>query len=262
VAYNRILGEIAMIPLVSVVIPLYNYEKYIAGCVQSVLNQDYPNFEIIIVDDCSTDNSYKIAKKFSSHNVFTKKLGKNRGYSKVKNAGIVRSKGKYITILDADDMYTIDSISSRMEVLLKSDADFIHADAIAIYGDKTLGQCYKIKDPKMLHFPTPYEIHAQTVIVKRDLYKKFGLYDEKLRSRSDREMWWRFFGKSKDDDIKIAKEYIAHPVAYYRYHDKSMTMMRQRDRKYDRKVRKLAEKVYEDRKDNGITKDNTVFLED
>lgn len=250
-----------MTPLVSVIIPLYNYENYIKDCVQSVLNQDYPNFEIIIIDDCSTDDSYKIAKKFLSHNVFTKKLNKNRGYSKVKNAGIIRSKGEYITILDADDMYTRDSISSRMEILLKSNADFIHADAIEIHGNKTLDQCYKIKKPKILHFSTPYEIHAQTVMVKRDLYKKFGMYDERLRSRSDREMWWRFFGKSIGDRTEVIREYVDHPVAYYRYHDKSMMMMRQKNKRYDRKIRELAEKIYEDKKLNGMTENNTIFLE-
>jgi hypothetical protein len=159
-------------------------------------------------------------------------------------------------------MFTKDSISSRMDILLKEDIDFIHANAIAIHGDTSLEESYNIQDPDILRFPSPYSIHAQTVIVKRDLYKKFGLYDERLKSRSDREMWWRFFGKSKEDDIKVKRYFLDQPVAYYRYHEKSMTMKRQKNKKYDKKVRQLAETVFEDRDKNGITKDNTIFLED
>ena len=251
-----------MEPLVSVIIPLYNYEKYIASCIESILNQDYCDIEIIIIDDCSTDNSYKIAKKFRSSNVFTKKFSKNHGYSKAKNAGIIRSKGEYISILDADDMYTKDSISVRVKVMLENDSEFVHADSIPIYGDKTLEQCYKIKNPEVLQSPSKYEIHAQTVMVKRNLYQKFGLYDERLRSRSDREMWWRFFGQSEKDKSSVLRSYVNHPVVYYRHHNSSMTLMRQRNKKYDKKVRKLTEVVYNDRKINGITKDNTIFLED
>jgi len=251
-----------MKPLVSIVVPLYNYDKYIADCIESIIQSDYPNKEIIVIDDFSTDNSYKIAKKFKSEGIFVKRFNRNKGYSVVKNSGIKRSRGDYISILDADDLYTKDSISVRVEMLLENDVDFIHADALAINGDISLKQCYKTNDFKVLHFPTPYEIHAQTVMVKRSLYEKFGLYDERLRSRSDREMWWRFFGQSEKDEDKVKRAYVDYPVAYYRYHDKSMTMMRQRNRKYDKEVRKLAESIYKDKNKNGINKSNTIFLND
>ncbi|MFW6130614.1 MAG: glycosyltransferase family 2 protein, partial [Atribacterota bacterium] len=90
--------------LVSVIVPLFNYEKYISDCIVSIKNQDYTNYELIICDDCSTDNSFKIAKKFESKKIKVMRLSKNSGYSVAKNEAIIASRGGLITCLDADDM--------------------------------------------------------------------------------------------------------------------------------------------------------------
>ena len=262
-----------MNPLVSFIIPLYNYKKYIGYCIQSLLNQTYDNLEIIVVDDCSTDSSVEKAKKFKDHRIQVVELTKNGGYSAAKNHGIIRSRGELICILDADDMLTKKSVAKRVEKIEQSEVDFLHADAIAIYGNMSLDDCYRINISKLpmfsekLHrkrenslerFSTPYHMHAQTVMVRRNVYNKFGLYDESLRSRSDREMWWRFFGQKDGDKEHISRCFLEYPVVYYRYHDKSMTTKRNKNRKYDKEVRRLSEEAYNTRKD-GITKENTRF---
>ncbi|HUS49028.1 MAG TPA: glycosyltransferase [Candidatus Paceibacterota bacterium] len=249
-------------PLVSVIVTLYNYENFISYCIKSILNQNYPNFEIIVVDDASSDNSYEIAKKYESKNVKVVKFKKNMGYSAAKNEGIRLSRGEYIVMLDADDMLTKKSISTRMKAMVDNDVDFIHANAIVVSGEMSLKSCYRIRDPKLECFSTPYHIHAQTVLLKKQIYRDFGLYDEKLRSRSDREMWWRLFGQSEEDEVKVKRIYIDKSVVYYRYHRKMMTRFRQKNREYDRKIRALSEEVYQVRKKMGITKENTLFLED
>ncbi len=104
-------------------------------------------------------------------------------------------------------------------------------------------------------------IHAQTVLMHRNVYKEFGLYDENLRSRSDREMWWRLFGKDKSEKAKINYYHLEKFVAYYRYHRFSMWRKRKRKKEYDKYVIKQSEKAYEMRKKEGITKENTRFLE-
>lgn len=261
------------VPLVSVVVPLYNYQKYITYCIKSILKQDYDNFEIIIVDDCSNDNSYSMAKRFKASNIRVIRLKKNYGYSKAKNEGIIASKGELITILDADDMMTKKSISRRVKALLDNKVEFVHANAIAIYDDTSLGKAYSFKKlvmynkenrakkkPALLGFPTAYEIHAQTVLVVRELYEKFGLYDERLRSSSDREMWWRFFGRSEKDKTKVKRIHIEDAVAYYRYHKKSMTRYRVKHKTYDKKVRELGVQFYNIRKKQGINNSNTRML--
>lgn len=249
-------------PLVSVIVPLYNYEKYIGYCLQSILNQDYSNIEIIVVDDASTDRSCKVIKKYESDNVKIIRFKKNRGYSSAKNEGIVNSKGEHLVILDADDMLTKKSISNRMKALLKNDADFVHANAIVVNGDISLKNCYEINNFKLECFSTPYHIHAQTVLLKKQIHRDFGMYDEKLRSRSDREMWWRLFGRSKNDEMKVKRFYLNKAVVYYRYHRQMMTRFRQKNRDYDRRIRSLTEEIYQTRKKMGITKKNTLFLED
>jgi glycosyltransferase involved in cell wall biosynthesis len=89
----------------SVIIPLYNKENYIEKTIQSVINQTNNDFEIIIVDDCSTDLSYEIAKKFVSHKIDIIKHPINKGLSASRNTGILNSRGNYITFLDADDFW-------------------------------------------------------------------------------------------------------------------------------------------------------------
>jgi teichuronic acid biosynthesis glycosyltransferase TuaG len=250
-------------PLVSVIVPLYNYRKYIGYCVKSILNQTYKNFELIVVDDCSTDDSYKTVKKFEKEDSRVKviKLDKNYGYSTAKNKGIVRSKGEYIVTLDADDMMTKKSLEVRLEVALKHKIDFVFADAYFVKGHISLKECYKTNKHRIHKSLDLYNIHAQSVLLKREVHIKYGLYDENLRSRSDREMWWRLFGKSSNDKKLVTSYYINKPVAYYRYHRYSMWRKRKRKKELDNFIIKESEKSYNIKKIQGITNKNTIFLE-
>lgn len=250
------------IPVISVVVPLYNYRKYIGYCIQSILKQTYKDFELIVVDDCSTDESYKVAKKFKEDKrVKVIKLDKNYGYSKAKNEGIVISKGKYIVTLDADDMMTKDSLEIRLKAIEKRGVDFVYADAYFVKNKITLKDCYASNKHKINKSIDLYNIHAQSVMINRSVHVKYGLYDESLRSRSDREMWWRLFGKCEDDEKRVTSFHVKKPVAYYRYHRYSMWRKRKRNPDLDRQVIKKSEKAYMERKKNGITKENTRFLE-
>ena len=252
-----------MDPLISIIVPLYNYKKYIKDCIESILNQTYEEFELIVVDDCSIDGSYESAKKFVKKDKRIKviKLNKNCGYSKAKNEGIILSRGKYITTLDADDMMTKNSLNIRIRSMLNHNVQFVYANAIKIIGHTTLKQCYKIKNPVSDRSFGLYNIHAQTIMLDREIFKKYGLFDENLRSRSDREMWWRFFGKSEKDEIKISNYYLNKFVAYYRHHRYSMWRKRKRNPKYDKYIIKMSEKAYKIRRKEGATRENTRFLE-
>jgi glycosyltransferase involved in cell wall biosynthesis len=103
-------------PLVSIIIPLYNAEKHIAETVESALNQTWPNKEIIIINDSSTDNSLAIANKYANENVkvFTQE---NKGASAARNYGLREAKGEYIQFLDADDLLSPDKIEGQMNCL-------------------------------------------------------------------------------------------------------------------------------------------------
>ena len=100
-------------PLVSVIIPVYNAEKYIAEAITSVINQTWPNIEIIIIDDGSTDRSLEIAKAFSGEKikVYTQP---NQGATVARNYGLKESRGDYIQFLDADDLLSSDKIEGQV----------------------------------------------------------------------------------------------------------------------------------------------------
>ena len=91
--------------LVSIIIPTYNTEKYIEKCIQSVLEQTYTDYEIIIVDDCSTDNSMDVVARFKDPRIKVIKNEINRGPSYSRNRGIQLSKGDFIALLDSDDWW-------------------------------------------------------------------------------------------------------------------------------------------------------------
>src|ERR1700744_1176722 len=104
------------VPLVSIIIPLYNAGNYISETLQSALDQTWPNKEIIIVDDGSTDNSLAIAKSFESE--FVKVLSQeNKGASAARNKGLSIAKGEYIQFLDADDLLSPNKIAAQLEKL-------------------------------------------------------------------------------------------------------------------------------------------------
>ena len=91
-------------PLLSIIVPVYNVEKYIERCIKSILNQSFTNFELILVDDGSPDNCGKICDEYKKKDSRIKVIHKkNGGLSDARNAGIERAKGEYIAFVDSDD---------------------------------------------------------------------------------------------------------------------------------------------------------------
>ena len=93
-------------PYFSIIVPMYNAERYIKICVNSILNQTFQDFELIIVDDCSTDNSYKICSELYGNNEKVRlfRHEKNRGNGFTRNIGLKNSIGRYIVFVDSDDI--------------------------------------------------------------------------------------------------------------------------------------------------------------
>ena len=110
--------------LISIIIPVYNTEKYLVRCLNSVLIQSYKNIEVILIDDGSTDNSYKICLGFSKLDKRIKVVKQqNRGASMARNKGVNIAKGKYIGFVDSDDIIDKDMFKTLYDNLVKYDAD-------------------------------------------------------------------------------------------------------------------------------------------
>ncbi len=137
------------IPAVSVVIPMYNAEKYIGECLDSILAQTFQDFEVIVVDDCSTDKSCEVVESY---------IGKGGGMDRIKlvhrkinsgtpaiptNLGIEISRGEYLLIMDNDDMITATALEELYPIAKKFDADVVHCERFFEFDDKNYSK--KIK---------------------------------------------------------------------------------------------------------------------
>ena len=110
--------------LVSIIVPVYNVEKYIGKCIESILSQDYDNFECILIDDGSLDNSGKICDEYAKRDKRITVIHKrNGGVSKARNCGLNRAKGDYICFVDGDDYVNANYVSYLYGLASSSDAD-------------------------------------------------------------------------------------------------------------------------------------------
>jgi glycosyltransferase involved in cell wall biosynthesis len=245
--------------MVSVIIPCYNYRTYIGDCIKSCLLQGYDDIEVIVVDDCSTDGSAEVIDKVSDSRVLKVWLKKNEGYSHAKNVGIQASKGDWIIHIDADDMLTPRSIGNRMNVLAGfPGAEIIHGHALKVQGDMNYAWCcdniYRLERHAS-------KLHAQGFMIKRSVFERFGLYYEPLRSKGDKEMWYRLGIHEKSPLPKLVNKRRCHEdVAFYRRHPLAMHKMRVENKEYDRAVEAQFEARIKQLRTDGITRENTPWL--
>jgi len=182
--------------LVSVIIPTYNREKTLARAIESVLNQTYKNFEIIIVDDNSTDNSSKIINNYlvQFSNIKYVKHDKNKGGSAARNTGVREADGKYISFLDSDDEWIKNKLELDVNTIIKEKADMVYSNMYVI--DVETGKC---TTHKHLEYKNIYlGLLSKNIIggtslitVKKDIFELVNGFDESLPSCQD----WDFYIK-------------------------------------------------------------------
>lgn len=201
---------------ISVITTLYNYRHYLEDCIKSFLDQNFLESEMIIVNDGSTDSPNKVMKKISDKRISFIDLGKNYGYSYAKNVGIKQSKGEYLVMLDADDMLTPNSLDIRYRKITEG-YDMVHGPALDLKKGKTsISSLWKKWLDSDKQKDSYKYVHAQSVMLRRDLHKEIGLYDTDLRFKSDREMWGRIFYR------QYIIGFVNDPVCLYRIHDNQM----------------------------------------
>ena len=243
-------------PKVSVIVTLYNYEKYIKECLESVQNQTFQDWECIVVDDCSTDEGPAIVQEFvrKDKRFAAVHALENCGYGACKNKGILASSGEFIRPLDADDKLLPNALEDALKAFEK------HPEVSLVHGYAT--RWYGGNDTRGVNKKT--YCHAQGRMWRRDVYQDFGLYYEPLRSMGDKEFIYRL-GVHPDSPLKRrVKDYkLKKIVAYYRKHDQLVQMHKYR--KYvNPEVGKQIKKQFKARikqlKREGITRENTEFL--
>ena len=205
---------------VSAIIPLYNQKKFIEDSINSVLNQTYPNIEIIVVNDGSTDNPFPILKKYKNKIILINQI--NKGLAAARNTGIRNVTGEYIQFLDADDCLHSEKIRLQLEFSQKNNAMATYCE-ITQYHERTkhkyLSYIGKIEDmfSNLFNFWQPYPLPIHSLLIKRELFEKYGIFDEELRANEDRYFLSRVTSKG------VEFEYFPFIGGFRRRHQYNMT---------------------------------------
>lgn len=124
---------------VSIIVPVYNVEKYVERCIESIIKQSYKNLEIILIDDGSKDNSGKICDEYAQKDNRIKVIHKkNGGLSDARNTGLNIADGEYICFIDSDDYIHKDLVKDNLEKLIQQKADMICFNRFVINGEKII----------------------------------------------------------------------------------------------------------------------------
>lgn len=197
-----------MAPKVSVLIPCYNHESYIAHTINSVLNQSFSDFELIVCDDCSTDNSRNVIDSFCDPRIKKVYPEKNLGVVLNLNNMISMASGEYIAVLGSDDEWQKEKLSRQVEVLDNNAniaACFTWADIIDETGNIALSCDFNTdifnvdnlsqgERLKMFYNSGNHLCHS-SLLIRKSVHDELGLYNISLRQLHDYDMWVRIINR-------------------------------------------------------------------
>jgi len=209
-------------PKVSVIIPTHNRAHFLRDAIFSVLNQTFQDFEIIVVDDASTDNTSEIVAAFNDERIRFLRHDINKGGSAARNTGILNSQCDYIAFLDDDDEWLPDKLRKQMEILLASPPEVGGVYTGCLDVDKASGKVIRQYIPtKRGNLSRELLIEncvggTSTILLRKVCLQQVGLFDESLPRSQDYDLW-----------IRISREFffecIQEPLFKYHVHDKKIS---------------------------------------
>lgn len=218
-------------PFVSVVIPTYNCAPFLAEALQSVFEQDYPSFEVIVVDDASTDHTPEIIKLFGERVAYLR-LSENSGPAAARNRGIAESRGEYLALLDADDVWLPGKLRAQMNFLVRNPEFKLVYGRWARWNPDSAGkfpprqQFAEEAPPDGIDEDESGNLYARllldslittiAVVMHRTVYDRVGGFDESLRTGEDYDFWLK-----ASHDFAVCK--LNRRTALYRIHSNSTT---------------------------------------
>ena len=178
--------------MISIIVPVYNAGKYIKETIESVLSQSYGDFELLLVDDCSPDNSAEIIKGFLDERVRYVKQPENMGAWAARNRGLEEAKGRYIAFLDSDDLWDKDKLKNEFEFMQKENAGFVFT-GYEFADENGVGTGAVVKVPHTLDFKHALNntnIFTSTVLIDREKISNELIKMPHIKSE-DTATWWR-----------------------------------------------------------------------
>lgn len=209
-------------PTISVLIAAYNHERYVASAIESVLAQDFSDFEIILVDDGSSDRTLEIARGFRDPRIMCSAAARNSGVSTTYNACIARARGRYIAVLNSDDYFLPEKLK-RQVMLLDSrpevGAVFTRARMVGEQGQTLAasGELFARTNRSRCAWLRRFFFKGNclchpSVMIRRQVHDEVGLYDPRLAQIHDLDLWIRVCGRH---EIHIIEE----PLTCFRLRD-------------------------------------------
>ena len=190
-------------PLVSVIIPVFNGERFLTDALNSVLSQEYPNLELIFVDDGSTDRSREIIERTPGKFRYLRQ--ENSGPAAARNRGVEIAEGDILAFQDADDIWP----PRKLEIQL---ASFEKDPALEI----VMGKVQKVQGSENIDDPC-FAVNLAASIFRRSAFEQVGPFDEQLRFSEDVD----WFMRARERGVRTAK--IEDVTLFYRIHDQNMT---------------------------------------
>lgn len=213
-------------PLLSVVMAVYNGGKYLAEGIESILNQTFVDFEFLIINDGSVDETEYIIKKYAQQDkrIIYLKNEVNLGQSKSWNCAIKKARGKFIARVDADDISFPQRFKKQYEyMLLHPDIGVLGTNYYVFFEDQKSKTKRKITN-HITDGQAP--VHHPTCLIRKELFENFGYYNSKYDNAEDGELWYRFYAAG----IKFAN--LDDYLLSYRIHKNNVS------------IRKIKKQVY------------------
>jgi glycosyltransferase involved in cell wall biosynthesis len=221
-----------MNPIVTVYITCYNYGAYVDKAIQSVLSQTLQDFELIIIDDGSTDESREVIKNYENHEKISVIFQQNKGLNATNNVAIKNAKGKYIIRLDADDYFESEALGV-MSSILESDADlglvFPDYHYVDIEGNRTGSHRRHFFDDEVTLYDQP--AHGACTMVRLEYLRELDGYDESFSCQDGFELWIKFITFHKVTNI-------SRPLFSYRKHFTSLSSNQDKILETRRKIKR------------------------
>ena len=228
------------LPKITVYITNYNYGKYLGKSINSVLRQTFKDFELIIIDDGSNDNSKKVLKKYFKNKKIKIILQKNKGLIRSSNIAIKLATGRFIMRLDADDYLDKNALLILYnEIIKNNEIALVYSDYILVDRNENLINHERrnlIKNNSLKNIPA----HGACSLIRKSALFEVGLYNEKFDRQDGYDLW-----------LKLSKRYqiknVNLPLFYYRQHGKNLTinnskLLKVRSEIFDTHIKKMPQK--------------------
>lgn len=191
------------LPKVSVIIPSYNYARFLPGAIESVLDQTFQDFELIVVDDGSTDETADVVRPYTENHGLKYIRQENRGPSSARNTGIRNARGKLVAFLDPDDLWLPEKLR-RQVALMDADAEVGLSYCLVDFIDEEGRRFPDISWPhpsgatyKDLLYLNWVVGSGSSVLIRKSVFDEVGLFDEGLKGLEDMDMWIRILRHHK-----------------------------------------------------------------